>query len=357
MSEPRVDGPVAPPAPRAGVVKRLLAVVARPFEFVKGIYEYLDDHDWGIYCAGLSFYALISLTPLVVLAVFIGGTVFGSEVARGELYATVMVQAGPQVADFVIDFAKGAADLSSLSLASVFGFFVLLWSSTNLFTQVRSALHAMWGIAPERTKRLSVGASILKFLRQRAFAAIGTLVFGALFIALLALRVALSVVEKGTSEFLALPFWFWDIADLVVALVLITVFVRVVYRLLAARSPTGKGPWIGALVTAILLVLGRSGLVLYLSVGTVGSAYGAAAALVIFLGWAYWSAFAFLFGARLSYVLACRWGAWKESPMAPLGEAEAAPMLGPAPARAKAKARAKARPKAKVAKVGVGSGR
>lgn len=71
-----------------------------------GIIEYLADHDWSLYAAGLAFYGLISLTPFVMLAVAIGGAVFGSELARSELHQTIAASAGAPVADLVVGFAK-----------------------------------------------------------------------------------------------------------------------------------------------------------------------------------------------------------------------------------------------------------
>lgn len=309
------------------LVKRIGArieklVETKPVAFTKGIFEYLGDHNWSIYSAGLSFYALLALTPFVVIAIAIGGAFFGDQTARMELYATVMKEAGPQVANLVVGFADGAANITSLSIASIVSAFVLLWSSTNLFTQVRSALHEAWGIEPPKETKGGLVGAIVKFLRYRLFAAIGTLVFGALFIALLALRLVLNVVADKTNAWLDVPIWIWDIVDIGVALTFITVFVRIVFRLLPDQSPKGWAPWIGGFATAILLVLGRTGVALYLSVGHVDSAYGAAGAIVVFLGWAYWSAFVFLFGARLTYALANLWGRWPEPQSTPMAKAE-----------------------------------
>jgi len=295
--------------------------LARPYKFVSDLIEYLSDHDWGIYSAGLAFYALLALTPFVILAVVVGGAVFGSDLAQAELRNAIMAEAGPQVADLVVGFAKGAADLTSVSLASVFAIILLMWSSTNLFTQVRNGLHEMFGIEPPAESQGGVGTAIIKFLRYRLFAALGTVAFGTLFVALLGTRLALSFVEQGSAELLDVPFWVWDIADIIVALAFITIAVRVIYWLLPDRRPVGAAPWIGALVTAVLLVLGRTGVALYLSVGSVSTAYGAAGALVVFLGWAYWSAYVFLLGARVTWVLAEQWAHDKRAPFPPISEA------------------------------------
>lgn len=288
------------------VFAKLGKQLAAPYHFVEGIIDYLSDHDWNLYSAGLAFYALIALTPLVILAVVVGGAVFGTALAQAELHATIMAEAGPQVADLVVSFATGASDLGSMSIASVIAFVLLVWSSTSLLTRLRSAVHEMFGIEPPALTSGAFRRGIVKFLRYRLFAVLGTAAFGIMFIALLGTRLALSLLEEGSSELLEVPLWVWEVLDIVVAVVFITVLVRLVFWLLPDRRPVGRAPWIGGLVTAILLVLGRTGVAVYLSIGSVASAYGAAGTLVVFLGWAFWSAWVFLLGARLTWVLAER---------------------------------------------------
>ena len=310
---PELARSVAPTTDKGKSKSPLRTGLETAFNFMKAIVEFLSDNNWGLYAAGLAFYALVSMTPFVLLAVALGGLVFDTDLAKAELASAVAREAGPQVAELVVGFAEGAADVLSLSVASIVGVVVLLWSSTNLFTQVRSALHVMWSLKKTATAGGSVWRSVLEFLRQRGVAALGTLIFGALFIALLASRVILTAVSARTNEILALPVWVWDVVDIAVAVVFMTLLVRAVFRVIPDLSPGGWAPWIGALVTACLIVVGRTGVAVYLSVGSVDSAYGAAGTLVVFLGWAYFCAWVFLFGARLTHSLACRWHCWPEA--------------------------------------------
>lgn len=303
-----------PPTTSKGKPKSRLRMKGETaFNFMKSIVEFLSDHNWGLNAAGLAFYALVSMTPFILLAVALGGLFFDTDLAKAELAAAVGREAGPQVAELVVGFAEGAADVLSVSVASIIGVVVLLWSSTNLFTQVRNALHVMWSLKKTETAGGGVWHAIVDFLRQRGLAALGTLIFGALFIALLASRVILTAVSAKTNELLAVPVWVWDIVDIAVAVTFMTLLVRAVYRVIPDLSPAGWAPWIGALVTACLIVVGRTGVAVYLSVGTVDSAYGAAGTLVVFLGWAYFCAWVFLFGARLTHSLACRWHCWPDA--------------------------------------------
>jgi len=64
----------------------------------------------------------------------------------------------------------------------------------------------------------------------------------------------------------------------------------------------------GAAVTSLLFTVGKVVIGFYLGHSALTSAYGAAASLVIFLIWIYYSAQILLFGAELTHVYAHRYG-------------------------------------------------
>src|SRR5215212_7650569 len=66
--------------------------------------------------------------------------------------------------------------------------------------------------------------------------------------------------------------------------------------------------WIGALVTSALFIVGKTLIGLYLGHASVGSTYGAAGSLLVFLVWVYYSAQILFFGAEFTQVYARRYG-------------------------------------------------
>jgi membrane protein len=66
--------------------------------------------------------------------------------------------------------------------------------------------------------------------------------------------------------------------------------------------------WTGAALTAILFLIGKFLLGLYLGSGAAGSAYGAASSLVTLLLWVFYSAQILLFGAEFTKVYANAYG-------------------------------------------------
>lgn len=293
-------------------------IIDKALDTLKLIFTVLRSllrRDASLLAAGLAFFAMLSLAPFIVLAVAVAGAIFDQDTAQTELQAQIALEAGEEVANFVVGLAQNASDMKSLSIATVVGALLLFWSSTRLFMEVRRALHTMWQIPPPA--ELDWRGAILTYFKARLFAAIGTVIFGSLMLGMLGAKVVIEVLAKLSASF---PIDFWMLLEPLFAIGLLAALIMIIYKLLPDEGPPGWAMWIGAFATAGLLVLGRTLVMKYVAVGAIGNAYGAAGSAVIFLIWAYWSALAFLFGARLAWALADRY-AKPRTPAAVVAEA------------------------------------
>ncbi|MEL6930424.1 MAG: YhjD/YihY/BrkB family envelope integrity protein, partial [Cyanobacteria bacterium J06600_6] len=69
-----------------------------------------------------------------------------------------------------------------------------------------------------------------------------------------------------------------------------------------------KDVFVGSVITAVLFLFGKFLLGMYLSGGSLGSAYGAAGSLIVLLAWIYYSAQIILLGAEFTQVYARMYG-------------------------------------------------
>jgi len=81
--------------------------------------------------------------------------------------------------------------------------------------------------------------------------------------------------------------------------------------------------WIGAAATALIFVVGKLGIGLYLGRGNVGSSYGAAGTLLVLLVWVYYSTQILFLGAEFTQVYAERYGSAPLSGAQRFGESSA----------------------------------
>lgn len=261
------------------------------------------NKDVSLMAAGLSFFALISLAPFLVIAIAIGGAVFGRDIAHDELMQRLTDEFGPKVAEFFLQTIEGAGDLQSISMATVISAAVLFWGALRLFAEVRSALNLLWDVPVKNSENWRF--AVWSYVRGKLLAACSVIIFGMMFLVLLGSRVALNFIDELVArlDLFEMPTWAWNFAEGGIALLLVAAIIVVIYKLLPDKKPTGVHLWIGALVTAVLLLVGRFLVALYLATGTLDSVYGAAGSIIVFLIWAYYSSMAFLFGARLTYLI------------------------------------------------------
>ena len=81
----------------------------------------------------------------------------------------------------------------------------------------------------------------------------------------------------------------------------ITMVFALIYMVLPDAKIRLKHVWVGALMTAILFMLGKYLIGFYLSRSNFIHSYGAAGSLVALLAWVYYSALILLFGAEFTY--------------------------------------------------------
>ena len=89
---------------------------------------------------------------------------------------------------------------------------------------------------------------------------------------------------------------FWEVVQLLASIAVATVLFALAFRFLPDAIVKWRDVFGGAAVTAVLFVLGKFTLALYLSKASVGSGFGAAGSIIVVLVWVYWSTHIFLFG-------------------------------------------------------------
>ena len=237
----------------------------------------------------------------MLLAVF--GLFFGSsEHARDKITEQLQYFIDPSGIKVIKEIAASAAKPTSSVLATSLGIIVALFGASGVFGQLQDALNTIWGVKPKP------GAGLWGFLRARflSFAMIAGVCF------LLLVSLTVETVLRGLSGYLksmvpgggtvALVIFF--LFDLVVIIALFAM----IFRYLPDAKIAWHDVWVGATLTAVLFVIGKFLLGLYLGSGAAGSAYGAASSLITLLLWIYYAAQIVLFGAEFTQVYTHSYG-------------------------------------------------
>jgi membrane protein len=248
--------------------------------------------------ASLSFYTMLSVAPLLVLFIGIAGLFFGRPAAQGQIADQIKNVIGPQGSDVIQSLLARTASPSSNLVAAGIGILLLLFGASGVFVELHDSLNVVWGV------RNASANGIKGTVKMRLSAFAMVLGVGFLLTVSLLLSAALAAIEKFFNAWMPLPGPVLQLINFGFSFLTITVLFALLYKVVPDIHIEWRDVGIGAAVTSLLFAIGKLLIGLYLGKASVGSAYGAAGSLVVFLVWVYYSAQIFLLGAEFTHVFA-----------------------------------------------------
>lgn len=228
--------------------------------------------------AALSFYAIFSIAPLIVIFV-LTAQALGRVHALADLdsqFGLLLGQSGARGIDALV-----RASQQNVSRMPLFiGLILVLVAVFAIFMQLQEALDDLWEI-PEHKR----GG----------------------FWEIVALRLHVLIVIFALAAFSVLALIVADVrgrlAGAAANVAVLLVFLTVTYRVLPRTHVSWRAAAIGALITGTIMLLGEAAISTYFSKFHPESAYGSAGSIVVVMLWIYYSAQLFLFGAMLTRAL------------------------------------------------------
>jgi membrane protein len=255
-----------------------------------------------VLAAGLAFYALISIAPLLVITISLAGLVFGEQAAEGQIVGELGELIGREGAVLLQEMIRRTSRPGASVTAAVLGVLVLLFGASRLFGALETSLNGIWGVRLNAPAGVVAGAlSVIKYRFLSFLMVLGT---GFLLLVSLVISAALAAAQTYFSD--ALPGWgvLWQWLSALVNFGITTLMFAAILRGVPDLVLRWRDVVVGALVTSVLFSIGRFLMGLYLGQGSFASAYGAAGSLVILLFWLYYSAQILLLGAEFTKVYA-----------------------------------------------------
>jgi membrane protein len=272
--------------------------------------------------AALAYYGLFSLFPLLLVILSVLGALVGPDTEAFQTIQTAIVRyLPPEVHDLVKDTVISLND-NSIG-AGIVGSLLLLWASTTIFSILRQSVNKIWQSPNRATEAGSVVQVVLFFVTNKLFAFL--LVLGT---ALLMLTALISnIVIKTILELVANfgdTFRFIQIDELQLtrglqagsSILILGLAICILFKVLPTISLAWKDVWLGALITALLLVglqqLTSSSVV---SIGGRFLSYGVVGSVMILMLWIFLTCQIFFLGCEFSYVYAHLFGSRQREPI------------------------------------------
>ena len=123
------------------------------------------------------------------------------------------------------------------------------------------------------------------------------------FFAIFSLGPVLVVFTEGAALFFD-PAAVFVTGNAIVSWLLVTVLFALLYRVLPDVEIPWRDVWVGALLTALLLSVGKWAIGFYMGRSAIALEYGAAGSMIVMLFWVYFASLLVLFGAVFTRVQA-----------------------------------------------------
>jgi len=273
------------------------------WEVLKDAFEGFSDHKVTKLSGSLAYYTVFSMGPLMIVIIAICGFFLGREAIEGQIYQQLEGFLGSDTAIQLQDVIKKAAISDKGLVAIIIGGITLLVGATTVFAEIQDSINTIWGLKPKPKK------GWLKLIQNRllSFSVIISLGF------LLLVSLGITAVIDGFSNKFAASFADVSVVlvyvvNQIITLLVISAIFGVIFKVLPDAEIKWRDVILGAMVTAVLFMIGKFGISFYISKSNVGSTYGAAGSLVILLLWTYYSSIILYFGAEFTKAYAVRYG-------------------------------------------------
>jgi membrane protein len=247
--------------------------------------------------AALSYYALLSLAPLLLIVVAVAGAFFSDEAVQDQLITQMRQLVGNEGASLAETILGGGRILDGGATSILVGAALMLFGASTVFAQLQSSLNRVWDVHSDPP------SALLAFVRHRLLSAALVVSLGFLLMVSLVVDAILATL-RGLLDTPDRVLFLWETANLFFSFVMITLLFAMLLKFLPDAYIAWRDVWFGSIVTALLFVCGKQLIGVYLGQASFGSWFGAAGSVVVLMIWTYYASVIFLLGAELTRAVA-----------------------------------------------------
>ncbi len=252
--------------------------------------------------ASLAYYTIFSMGPVLLVIIFLTNFFWGEKAIEGTIVTQLRGIIGDTAATQIQEVIRNASLDSSSVMSAVIGIVALFIGATTVFIEIQDSLNFIWKLKLKKS-----GWKNVVFSRILSF----SIVIGLGFLLLVMLIV--NALLDGLMDSLTNRFPETSIVVIYVVNLLLTLFVTsllfgIIYKVLPDAKIRWRDVVTGAIFTAVIFMIAKFGLSLYITNTSIGSTYGAAGSLVVLMLWIYFSSMIFYFGAEFTKAYAMKFG-------------------------------------------------
>lgn len=249
--------------------------------------EGAGKHDVGQRAAGVAYYSVLSIFPLLLGLIAVFGFFLPSVNLQDELLQFV----GKNLPGATDILKQNIANIVRLrGVAGILSIVILFWGSISMFSAISLAINRVWDISRYRP-----------FLFRKASELGMALATGILFLLSLGISAIISIL-RGVFNLPAANLIIVNLGSRLVAFLLMLAIFLLLYKLIPFTRTYWRYVWPGALLAAVLFEIARTLFILYLEhFANYQLIFGSITSIIVLLIWIYYSAFIVILGAEFTF--------------------------------------------------------
>ncbi len=251
----------------------------------------------------VAYYAVLSLPALLIILINTVGAIWGVDIVTGKLTGQISAALGADTAEYLRQIIINTQYSGKSTISTILGIATLLFGATGVFYHLKISIYPIWEL------KLTDELTWPMLIKDRLISFSFVLMLGFLLLISFVVTTALSllsdlILRSFPNIILVVAY----MIDFVISFGAVTVLFAVIFKYLPDAHIRWKSVWLGALLTALLFVIGKFLMGIYFGATDPGSTYGAAGSIVLVLIWVSYPCLIFFFGAEFTKVISIRYG-------------------------------------------------
>lgn len=268
-------------------------------EYARATWRTFSDHGGRLLSGAIAFYTLLSVVPMLVIALRLASLATSEAAARQALLDDLTRWVGENGAQTIGSGLALAEHGGAGKSASIVGVLVLAYAASRLFSQLTKALDVLWDLP--RPQAIGFKQKAWRELRKRGSAFLLVVVVGVILVVMVAVKISVAAAENALDPTLAAS-WIWRAVEAIASFATCVLLFASIFWFLPHGKIALRDVLLGAFVTALLFSAGATLISIYVARKGAHSVYGAATSVVLLLLWVHYSAQVFFLGAAFTAV-------------------------------------------------------
>jgi membrane protein len=262
--------------------------------------------------AALAYYTIFSLTPLILIIIAAASIFFSNKINPGtELFSQISGMVGQDAAKQLQGFVQNANLTGKSTIGLIIGVITLVVGATAIFIEIQDSINLIWKVkaVPKKGWKKMLTNRLLSFslIISMGFLLLVSLVINSIVVALgsklgeLVTRSRIGEVIPVADDTTTLLIYVLNNAITIAA---VTAVFTIIFKVLPDVELKWRTALVGAIFTAVLFIIGKYVIGIYIEKGNPGSAFGAASSIIVILLWIYYTSIILYFGAEFTQAYA-----------------------------------------------------